>query len=33
MVYNNLNKELKRFQRWVIRRYDEFIPWEEFGRK
>jgi len=30
MVYNNENKELKRFQRWVIRRYYEFVPWEEF---
>jgi hypothetical protein len=32
MVYNNANKELKRFQRWAIRRYDEIIPWEEFGK-
>ena len=23
-------KELKTFQRWVIQRYAEFIPWEEF---
>lgn len=30
MVYNNINRELKKFQRWVIRRYDEFIPWEKF---
>lgn len=30
MVYNNLNPELKRFQRWVIRRYYKVIPWEEF---
>ena len=22
--------ELKSFQRWVIRRYDQFIPWEDF---
>jgi hypothetical protein len=33
MVYNNLNPELKRFQRWVIRRYHEFVPWEEFGKQ
>jgi len=32
MVYNNADKLLKRFQRWVIRRYDQFIPWEDFGR-
>jgi len=32
MVYNNANKELKRFQRWVIRRYDEIVPWEDFGK-
>ena len=24
--------ELKRFQRWVIQRYDQFLTWEEFGR-
>lgn len=30
MVYNNVNKELKRFQRWVIRRYDEVVPWADF---
>ncbi|MDA0771060.1 MAG: hypothetical protein O2821_12700 [Chloroflexi bacterium] len=33
MVYNNLNPELKRFQRWVIRRYHEFIPWADYGKK
>lgn len=33
MVYNNKNKELKKFQRWVVRRYYEFIPWEEFTNK
>lgn len=32
MVYNNSNKELKRFQRWVIRRYYEFIKWEDYQR-
>jgi len=30
MVYDNSNQELKRFQRWVIRRYYQFIPWEEY---
>lgn len=30
MVYNNNNKELKRFQRWVIRRHYEFIKWEDY---
>ena len=33
MVYNNVDKELKRFQRWVIRRYDEIVPWEQFGNE
>lgn len=33
MVYNNEDKSLKRFQRWVIRRYDEFVPWEDFGKR
>ena len=32
MVYNNTDKELKRFQRWVIRRYDEIVSWEDFGK-
>lgn len=30
MVYDPNNKTLKRFQRWVVRRYYQFIPWEEF---
>lgn len=30
MVYDQTNKTLKRFQRWVVRRFHEFIPWEEF---
>lgn len=30
MVYNNENKELKKFQCYVIRRYYEIIPWEEY---
>ena len=25
-------RELKRFQRWVVKRYDRMVPWEEFGR-
>jgi hypothetical protein len=33
MVYNNLDKNLKRFQRWVIRRYDQIIPWQEFNTR
>ena len=31
MVYNNDNPELKKFQRWVIRRYYKFIPWEDYS--
>ena len=30
MVYNNADKALKRFQRWVLRRHDQFVPWEEY---
>ncbi len=32
MIYDRNNAELRRFQRWVIRRYHEFIPWKDFGR-
>ena len=32
MVYNNQDRRLKRFQRWVVRRYDEVVPWPEFDR-
>lgn len=32
MVYNNKDKNLKRFQRWVCRRYYKFVPWEEYKR-
>lgn len=32
MVYNNQDKELKKFQRWVIRRYCKVIPWPEYRR-
>ena len=31
MVYNNQNLDLKRFQRWVIRKYYTFIPFEEYN--
>jgi hypothetical protein len=31
MVYNNQNKELKVFQRWVIQRYYQFVPWHEYN--
>ncbi len=30
MVYNNAGRKLKRFQKWVVRRYDEVVPWAEF---
>ncbi len=30
MVYNNENKELKKFQRWVVRRYYKFIPFDQY---
>ena len=32
MVYNNSDVELKKFQRWVIRRYYKFVPWDEYSR-
>lgn len=33
MVYDNSNRLLKRFQRWVVRRYaDARVPWEEFAK-
>ena len=31
MVYGD-NKELKDFQRWVVRRYSEFIPWQDYRK-
>lgn len=31
MVYNNANKELKVFQRWVLRRYYKVVRWEDFN--
>ena len=30
MVFNNERKDLKLFQKWVVRRYYEIIPWAEF---
>lgn len=30
MVYNNRDQTLKRFQRWVIRKYYQFIPFAEY---
>ena len=31
MVYNNKDKELKRFQKWAVRRYHEFVAWEDYS--
>jgi hypothetical protein len=31
MVYNNADRDLKRFQRWVIRKYYTFIPFAEYN--
>lgn len=31
MVYNNQNKELKVFQRWVLRRYYKVVSWEAYN--
>jgi len=30
MVYDQENKTLKKFQRWVVRRYYQFITWEDY---
>lgn len=30
MVYNNANRELKRFQRWVIRKAYTFVPFDQY---
>jgi hypothetical protein len=32
MVYNNQDKELKKFQRWAVRRYYKIVPWLEYRR-
>ncbi len=31
MAYNGKDKMLRKFQRWVIRRYYEIVPWNEFA--
>jgi hypothetical protein len=31
MVYNNADPALKRFQRWVIRKYYTFVPFAEYN--
>ena len=33
MVYDRSQRELRRFQRWVIRRFYKFVPWEEYDGK
>jgi hypothetical protein len=33
MVYNNENKELKKFQKWVIRRFYKFSDWNDYESK
>lgn len=33
MVFDRTNRRLRAFQRWVIRRYYEFIPWNKYGEK
>ena len=33
MVYDNLRKDLKAFQRWVVRGVYRYVPWEEYTRK
>ncbi len=33
MVYDNADPMLKRFQRWVVRRYDSIVPWEAFAKE
>ena len=33
MVYDNSNRTLKAFQRWVVRRYDEVVPWEGYAHR
>lgn len=32
MVYNNADKELKMFQRWAVRKFYEFVSWDDFTR-
>ena len=33
MVYDRTNRTLKDFQKWVVMRYDQFVPWEEYRRE
>jgi len=33
MVYDNSNKLMKHFQRWVIRRFDEVVSWEDYRQR
>ena len=30
MCFDEKNKEMKRFQRWVVRRLYQFVPWEKY---
>ena len=30
MVFDNSNRTLKQFQRWVVGRYDQIVPWEDY---
>ena len=32
MVFQQDRRDLKRFMRWVVRRYCEVVPWEDFKR-
>jgi hypothetical protein len=32
MVFDRTNARLRAFQRWVVRRYYEFVPWDSYGR-
>lgn len=31
MLFDRSNARLRAFQRWVIRRYYQFVPWEKYG--
>ena len=33
MVFDNKRKDLKKFQRWVIRGYYRYVPWREYKYK
>ena len=30
MVYDPTNRALKDFQKWVVMRYDQIVPWEQY---